>query len=302
MTDGDGRALARAIGPLGLWTAAFDGQPFDVERRAVQALEAQGWPALWFIEAFGREALTQATLLLDATERMMVATGIANAWGRDATALEASRRTLADAHPGRFVLGIGASHGPLVDLRGHRYERPYSRMCGVLDQMDGAPVQGAIADARAPLVLAALGPRMLQLAGERADGALTYLVTPEHTGTARTALGPASALCVEQAVVLAGDLDQARRAARAHIEFYLGLPNYVQNWKRLGFGDDDVADGGSDRLVDAMVVIGGAEQIAERVRDHHDAGADHVCLQVLATDTELPEREWSELADLLPGR
>ena len=253
MAEPDGRALARAVGPLGLWTAAFEGQPFDVERKAVQALEA-------------------------------------------------ARRTLADAHPGRFVMGVGASHGPLVDVRGHRYERPFSRMCGLLGEMDGAPVQGAIADARAPLVLAALGPRMLGLAGERADGALTYLVTPEHTAMARETLGSAPALCVEQGVVLTDDVEQARRVGREGLEMYLGLPNYVQNWKRLGFDDDDVADGGSDRLVDAMVVSGDAERIAQCVREHHDAGADHVCLQVFPTDGALPEREWSELAELLQDR
>jgi probable F420-dependent oxidoreductase len=169
--------------------------------------------------------------------------------------------------------------------------------------MDSAPVQGAIADAAAPRVLAALGPRMLELAGERTAGALTYLVTPEHTQRARSALGASPALCVEQAVTLTDDVEQARRIGRAHLEVYLGFPNYVNNWKRLGFTDDDLADGGSDRLVDAMVVAGGVERVAERVREHHEAGADHVCLQVLPADpSSVPVQDWSDLSDLLPGR
>jgi len=294
----DGRVLAAAVGQVGLWTAHFEGQSFVREGAVAAELEKQGWPSLWFIEAFGREALTQAALLLGATERMVVGTGIANAWGRDGTALEAAGRTLVEAYPERFVLGLGASHGPLVDMRGHRYERPLSRMRGVFDRMDEASFQGAIAGTRATRVLAALGPRMLELAAERTAGALTYLVTPEHTRFARDTLGVSPALCVEQGVVLTDDVDEARRVGRDYLQLYLGLPNYVNNWKkRLGFTDDDVADGGSDRLVDAMVVAGGPDRIVERVREHQDAGADHVCLQVLPTGSaDLPDRPWSELA------
>lgn len=296
----DGRELAATVGQLGLWTAQFDGQPFDQVRSSIADLESQGWPALWLIEALGREALSQAALLLGATERLVVATGIANVWGRDALSLAAARGTLAEAHPGRFVLGLGASHGPLVGLRGHEYERPLARVREVLDGMDSAPVQGAIAGASAPRVLAALGPRMLELAGERTAGALTYLVTPEHTQRARSALGASPALCVEQAVTLTDDVEEARRIGRKHLEIYLGFPNYVNNWMRLGFTDDDVADGGSDRLVDAMVVAGGVDRVAERVREHHDAGADHVCLQVLPADpSAVPVQDWSDLSDLL---
>ena len=159
MSDDDGRALAAAVGRIGLWTAHFEGQPFAREGAAAADLESQGWPALWFIEAFGREALTQAALLLGATERMVIATGIANAWGRDGTALEAAGRTLAEAHADRFVLGLGASHGPLVGMRGHRYERPLTRMREVFDHMDEASFQGAMSSARVTRVLAALGPR-----------------------------------------------------------------------------------------------------------------------------------------------
>jgi probable F420-dependent oxidoreductase len=297
----DGRDLAAAVGPLGLWTAQFEGQAFGQVRSVAAALERQGWPAVWFIEAVGREALSQAALLLDATEQMIIATGIANVWGRDPMALAAARNTIAEAHPGRFVLGLGASHGPLVGMRGHEYRRPLARMREVLDGMDAAPVQGAIAGARAPRVLAALGPRMLELAAERTAGALTYLGTPEHTRTARSSLGSSPALCVEQAVTLTGDVEEARRIGRAHLELYFGFPNYVNHWKRLGFTDDDVADGGSDRLVDAMVVAGDVDRVADRVREHHDAGADHVCLQVLPADASaVPERQWADLASLLP--
>jgi probable F420-dependent oxidoreductase len=296
----DGRELAATVGPLGLWTGQFEGQPFDQVRSSIAGVDNQGWPALWLIEALGREALSQAALLLDATEHLVVATGIANVWARDAMSLAAARSTLAEAHPGRFVLGLGASHGPLVGLRGHEYERPLARVREVLDGMDSAPVQGAIAGASAPRVLAALGPRMLELAGERTAGALTYLVTPEHTQGARSALGASPALCVEQAVTLTDDVEEARRIGRKHLEIYLGFPNYVNNWMRLGFTDDDVADGGSDRLVDAMVVAGGVDRVAERVREHHDAGADHVCLQVVPADpSAMPVQDWSDLSGLL---
>jgi probable F420-dependent oxidoreductase len=307
--DGDGRgrtagrALAERLGRVGLWTRALDVQPAERVRATLAELEELGWGALWFWEVFGREALTNAGLLLAATRRMVIATGIANVWARDPAAMAAAQRTLAEAYPGRFVLGIGVSHGPLVDARGHRYQRPLARMRAYLDGMDAAPFEGPPLAEEPPRVLAALGPRMLALAAERAAGALTYNATPEATAWARSVLGPEPLLAVEQAVVLEGDPAEARRIARGLLAFYMSLPNYVRAWDRLGFGPEERADGGSDRMVDAVVAWGGPEAIADRVGAHLDAGADHVCLQVLGPDPDgLPTDGWRALAPALLER
>jgi probable F420-dependent oxidoreductase len=291
------------LGRVGLWTRARDVQPPERVRATLAELEELGWGALWFWEVFGREALTNAGLLLAATRRMVIGTGIANVWARDPAAMAAAQRTLAEAYPGRFVLGIGVSHGPLVDARGHRYQRPLARMRAYLDGMDAAPFEGPPLAEEPPRVLAALGPRMLALAAERAAGALTYNATPEATAWARSVLGPEPLLAVEQAVVLEGDPAEARRIARGLLAFYMSLPNYVRAWDRLGFGPEERADGGSDRMVDAVVAWGGPEAIADRVGAHLDAGADHVCLQVLGPDPDgLPTDGWRALAPALLGR
>jgi probable F420-dependent oxidoreductase len=298
-----GRVLAQRLGRVGLWTRHLDIQPAERVRATVAELEAHGWGALWSWEVFGREALTNAGLLLCATRQMAVGTGIANIWARDPVAMAAAQRTLAEAHPGRFVLGMGVSHGPIVDARGHRYERPLEKMRGYLDAMDAAPWQGPPLVEEPARVLAALGPRMLELAAERAAGALLYNNPPEATAAARSTLGPGPLLGVEQAVVVEDDPEAARRTGREFIAFYLTLPNYVRAWERVGFGPEDRADGGSDRMVDAVVAWGGPEAIAERVRAHLDAGADHVCLQVLESDPNaLPLAGWRALAPALLGR
>ena len=302
-TTAAGRALAGRLGRVGLWTRQLDIQPAEQVRAAIAELEALGWGSLWFWEVFGREALTNAGLLLCATQRMVIASGIANIWARDPVAMAAAQRTLTEAYPGRFVLGVGVSHGPIVDARGHRYQRPLERMRGYLDAMDAAPWQGPpMADAP-PRVLAALGPRMLELAAERAAGALLYNTPPETTAAARSLLGAGPLLAVEQAVLLEEDAAAARRICREFIAFYLSLPNYTRAWDRAGFGPQERAEGGSDRMVDAVVGWGGPEAIAERVRAHLDAGADHVCLQVLDPDPNgLPMAGWRALAPALLGR
>jgi probable F420-dependent oxidoreductase len=251
----------------------------------------------------GREALTNAGLLLAATSRMVLGTGIASIWSRDPAAMANAGRTLAEAYPDRFVLGVGVSHGPLVDARGHRYQRPLATMRAYLDAMDATPWQGPPLQEPPPRVLAALGPRMLALAAERAAGALTYNATPEATAWARSILGAGPLLAVEQAVVVEDDPAEARRIARGLLAFYMTLPNYLRAWERLGFGPDDLAGGGSDRMVDAVVAWGGPQAIAERVRAHLDAGADHVCLQVLGADPGgLPMAGWRALAPTLLSR
>src|SRR5215470_2187871 len=288
------------IGRVGIWTFALDLQPAAKAQEAAAQIEALGYGALWIPEAMGREAFTNSGMLLAGTRRIVIATGIANMWARDAMAMAGAQRTLTEAYPDRFLLGIGVSHAPMVGLRGHQYDKPLSAMRSYLDAMDSA-LYAASPPTTAPVrVIGALAPKMLKLSAERAAGAHPYLVPPEHTARARTILGKGPLLCPEQAVVLETDRTTAHQIGRAHMSIYLNLPNYVNNLKRLGFSDDDIANGGSDRLVDAIVAWGTVDAIAKRVRAHHDAGADHVCLQVLdAQPRALPMRQWRELASTL---
>ena len=264
-------------------------------------MEDLGYGALWFGEAAGREALTNAGMLLAGTRRLVIATGIANIYARDAVAMAAGQKTLAEAYLNRFLLGLGVSHAPLVEqLRGHRYEKPVATMRAYLDAMDQAPYRSVLPPTKPLRVLAALGPKMLKLSGERADGAHPYNVNPEHTAQAREILGPNAYLCPEQAVVLETDPDKARQIGRAFLGLYLTLPNYANNFLRLGFDESDFKDGGSDRLIDAIIAWGDLNTIRNRIHAHHSAGADHVCIQVLTADPKaLPLREWRELAPAL---
>jgi len=288
------------IGRVGIWTFALDLQPAAKAQEAAAQIEALGYGAVWIPEAMGREAFTNAGMLLAGTRRIVVATGIANMWARDAMAMAGAQRTLAEAYPDRFLLGIGVSHAPMVGMRGHQYDKPLSAMRSYLDAMDAAPFMASPPASAPQRVLAALAPKMLRLAAERAAGSHPYFVPPEHTAFARKVMGKGPLLAPEQAVVLETDPTKARAVARAHMSVYLGLPNYVNNLKRLGFTDDDVANGGNDRLVDAIVAWGSLEAVVKRVRAHHDAGADHVCLQVLDPDPRaLPMRQWRELAAAL---
>jgi probable F420-dependent oxidoreductase len=292
------------IGRVGIWTFALELQPAARAQEAAAELESLGYPALWIPEAMGREALTHAGLLLAGTRRITVATGIANVWARDAMTMAAGQKTLDEAYPGRFLLGIGVSHAPLVEgMRGHRYEKPLSFMRRYLDAMDAAPFLAAPPSGPGRRVIGALAPKMLALAAQRTAGAHPYFVPPEHTARARDIMGPGPLLAPEQAVVLETDPTTARAIARAHMRMYLGLPNYTNNLRSLGSGDDDLRDGGSDRLVDAIVAWGDVDAILARVRAHHAAGADHVCVQVLPADPRaLPLPEWRTLAPALLAR
>ncbi len=285
------------LGQVGIWTATLDALEVPAAQDAVAELDEQGWGALWFGEAYGREAFTAAALYLAASRRMTVATGIASIYGRDAVATSSAARTLEAAFPGRFVLGLGVSHAPLVErMRGHTYGRPLAAMGEYLDAVDAAPYAAAGGQQPPPRVLAALGPKMLELSRDRAQGAHPYLVTPEHTAQAREVLGDGPLLAVEQAVVLDDDEDEWRRRAHAHLEIYTGLPNYRASWVRQGFAEDDLGRGGSDRLKAAMVTRG-VDAARARVREHLDAGASHVCLQVLgAGPFDAPRAGWAELA------
>jgi len=288
------------LGRVGIWHF-LDLSPAPVAQEAAREVERLGFKTLWIPEALGREAFTHAGLLLAGTERLTVATGIANVWARDAMAMAAAQKTLAEAYPGRFLLGMGVSHAPLVGgMRGHAYEKPLSFLRSYLDTMDTAPYMAAQPSEPPPRVLASLHPKSLELARERAWGSHPYFVPPEHTAKARAILGPGKLLAPEQMVCFETDPSAARAVARQAMQTYLGLPNYVRNLRALGFTGDDVANGGSDRLVDAIVAWGGIDAVAARVKAHHDAGADHVCLQVLrANPVELPREEWREIAAAL---
>ena len=293
---------ALSLGRVGIWTGQLDYQPAGQVREAAAEVEALGYPALWTGEAVGREVLSAAGLLLAATSRLVIGTGIANIWARDALAMAAGQRTLAEAYPNRFLLGIGVSHAPLLAVRGQGYDKPWSYMRDYLAAMAqsraanrAVPPSGA-----APTVLAALGPRMLDLARDAADGAHTFFVPPEHTAQARERLGPGKLLAPEQVAVLETNPSTAREIARRHTTSYLRLPNYTNNLLRLGFSDDDFAGGGSDRLVERIAVWGDEEAIAKRVGAHLDAGADHVAVQVLDPDRRgLPRSGWRRLAPAL---
>jgi probable F420-dependent oxidoreductase len=289
--------LPISLGRVGIWARQFEDLPGARAQETAAELEKLGFGAIWFGEAYGREALTHAGLLLAGTKKIVIATGIANIYVRDPMAMANGQKTLAEAYPGRFLLSLGVSHVPLVETRGHQYEKPIATMRAYLDAMDRAPYRSVPPATRPPRILAALGPQMLKLSAERADGAHPYNVTPEHTAQARAILGAGKYLCPEQAVVFETDAAKARAIGRAFLELYLKLPNYTNNFLRLGFTADDFAGGGSDRLIDAIVAWGDARCIQDRIRAHQAAGADHVCVQVLTEDPHgLPMGEWRELA------
>ena len=289
------------LGRVGLWYGSIDALPTPEARRAVQTAEELGFPSLWIAEAVGRDPFVSAAVLLSATEKLAIATGIANIYARDPMTMAAGQKTLAEAFPGRFLLGMGVSHGHLVaGVRKHDWSKPYSYMVEYLEKMDKALFMAVGPSEDPGRLLAALGPKMLKLSAERANGSHPYFTTPDHTAIAREAMGPDALLAPEQMVVLETDPTEARRIARAGMKIYLGLPNYYNNLRRIGFTEDDWENGGSDRLVDAIVAWGTPEQIAERVAQHHAAGADHVCVQVLTDNVrEAPTEQWRRLASVL---
>jgi len=283
------QALREALGRVGMWSFAFETLSASEEREAAAEVEALGYGAIWFPEAVeSREVFSHAAWLLASTERVVIASGIASIWARDAVAMANGWRMLTDAYPRRFLLGIGVSHQGSVSRRGGTYERPVSAMRGYLDAMDRAASSAPEPESAPWMVLAALGPRMLGLAADRALGAHPYFVPVEHTAFARQRLGTGPVLAVEQTAVLETDPTEARRVARVFAQDYLRTPNYANNLKRMGWTDGDIAGEGSDALIDAVIAWGDVDQIAVRVRQHLDAGADHVCLQVVSEDETDP--------------
>jgi probable F420-dependent oxidoreductase len=296
-----GRALAARLGPVGIWSFALQRLTAADAGGAMREFEQLGYPAIWIPESVGsKEVFAHAALLLAGSERAIVAPGIASIYARDPMAMAGGAKALAEAYPGRFVLGIGVSHAPSVATRGGSYAKPLEAMTAYLVGMADASYAGPEPGEPVPLVLAALGPRMLELAAARADGAHPYFVPVEHTPFARAALGPEPCLVVEQSAVLSTDPAEARRIGRAFARHYLALPNYANNLRRLGWSDEDIANDGSDRLIDAVIAWGDVDAIVARVRAHLDGGADHVCLQLRAESSADPSLAgYAELAAAL---
>ena len=283
-------------GSVGLWTFSLSGLQGDDLSETLAELEELGFGTVWFPGGLGAGAFETAEALLGASSTIGVATGIVSIYaGGTPAEVGASAAQLRARYPNRFLLGLGVSHPEAVDRAGPgTYGPPVAAMSAFLDELD----EGV--DAEGDRVLAALGPRMLALAGTRTSGAHPYFVPVEHTAVARDVLGPGTLLAPEQAVVVETDPDKAREIGRGHMSIYLGLQNYTNNLRRLGFGDADFADGGSDRLVDAIVGWGDGGDIADRVAQHHEAGADHVCLQVLTDDpSTVPIEQWRVIAEAL---
>jgi probable F420-dependent oxidoreductase len=285
-------------GRVGLFAGPLNSQPTKTQREFIREVERLGYGTLWYGESLAQEAFARGAIYLAATERLVVASGIANIWARDAAAMANGGRTLAEAWPGRFILGIGVSHAPLVRMRGHDYDKPYSAMREYLDAMATAPWRGPEAELP-PIVLAALGPKMVRLAGEHAAGAYPYFSTAEHIREVRSILGPEPFLAADLPVVLAGGQAAARAIGDRHLAFYLGSANYRNNLLRIGWSDADLQPPGSDALFEAIVAWGDLDGIGSKVQERFEAGADQVVLNIVPADpSALPLMELRQLAPL----
>ena len=285
-------------GRIGVFAGPLNGQPASVQREFVREMERLGYGTLWYGESLAREAFAQGAIYLAATERLVIASGIANIWARDAVAMANGGRTLGEAWPGRFILGIGVGHATNVRVRGHDYARPYSAMSEYLDAIRTAPWRGPDVEVP-PIVLAALGPRMVGLAGDRTAGAYPYFTTTAHVQEVRSILGPEPFLAADLPVVLAADLAAARAIGDRHLSNYMGSANYRNNLLRLGWSEADLEPPGSAALFEAIVAWGGLDAIAQTVRERFDAGADQVVLNLVAADASTPPlAEMRQLAAL----
>jgi probable F420-dependent oxidoreductase len=279
--------MAMHITKLGVW-AATDNLSASKAAEFARRVEAWGYGALWIPEGLGRELFSASAWLLANTKTLILASGIANIYARDPLSSASAQKGLNEQSDGRFLLGLGVSHVPLVEMRKHSYGKPLATMRAYLQGMAEAAYGAPSPPAPPKTVLAALGPKMLELSAELADGAHPYNVPPEHTRQARSILGAGKLLCVEQAAILETNAAAARAIARKFLAIYLTLPNYVDNWKRLGFSDPDFGGGGSDRLIDAVIAWGDEKAIRARIEAHWQAGADHVCVQAVGP-TSLPD-------------
>jgi probable F420-dependent oxidoreductase len=283
------------LGRLGVWSIGIRQVAEPAVPAAAVELERLGYGTIWFSGGSGTRGFDIARVLAQATSRIALATGITSIWATTTEQSAAGFEQLEHAAPGRFLLGLGVSHAPMVD-RGApgRYRQPLQAMTSYLGELTAVPK-----DRRA---LAALGPKMLDLAQRESAGTHPYLVTPPMTAAARARLAPGALVAVEQGVVLETDPARARAVARKHLSGYLKLPNYVNNWLRAGYQPQDVAGGGSDRLVDDLVAWGDVTTVGDRIRAHYTAGADHVCVQVLGGAAPVPLPEWQAIAgEVLPS-
>jgi len=289
------------LGKLGVWYFT-ESMTAAAAAAFAQRLEALGYAALWIPETVGRHPFAHASWLLANTEKLIVATGIANIYARDPHAAIAGARTLAEQSGGRFIMGLGVSHTPLVEgLRGHTYGKPVATMKQYLETMANAPYMAVAPAEEPPVVIAALGPKMLGLAASHAKGAHPYFTTPEHTARAREIMGADAMLCVEQKVIRETDPAKARALGRESAQRYIGLPNYRNNWLRLGFTEADLDDGGSDAFIDATFGWGDVDAIRTRVNAHMDAGASHVCIQPVNPNGVFGDPDYELLEALAPA-
>ncbi len=291
---------AAILGKLGVWTW-IDMFPATQAAEFAAEVESLGYSALWTPEAVGRDPFSLISRLSASTQKLVFATGIANIYARDPMSMNAILHTVGEITGGRFVLGLGVSHIPLVtNVRGHEYGKPVTTMRNYLEAMAKSLYMGPRAAAEPPIVLAALRQNMLKLSAEKASGAHPYNVTPEHTRRARQILGAGPTLAPEQMVLRETNPVKAREVARKNLATYLPLPNYYENWRWLGFEDADWQSGGSDRLIDAVVCWGSEDKIRAHVQAHFDAGADHVCIQPFRPDGQ-PGPDLALLRALAPG-
>jgi len=288
------------LGKLGVWYF-LDGLPAPTAAETAQRIERLGYSALWIPETVGRHPLVHAAWLLANTRTLNIATGIANIYHREPGVSLAAQMTLAEQSGDRFLLGMGVSHKPLVEgVRGLEYGPPVPTMRKYLENMAAAPYSSVRPPAKPPTVIAALGPKMLELARDLCDGAHPYFTSPEHTAMARKILGPDKWLCVEQKVILESDPAKARALARPVAQIYTGLPNYRNNWLRMGLSEADLANGGTDRFIDSTFAWGSVDRIRARLQEHFDAGASHVCIQPVNPNGQFGDLHWAALEALAP--
>lgn len=285
-------------GKLGVWYF-FDGMTSEAAAETAKRIESLGYGTLWVPETVGRNPFVTASWLLANTSKLNVATGIANIYHREPGVTLAAQNSLAEQSGNRFLLGIGVSHKPMVEgVRGLDYGPPVATMRRYLDAMANSPYQGFPPSETPETVIAALGPKMLALAGEKTAGAHPYFSSPDHTAMAREILGEGPKLCVEQKIILETDPSKARDVARPNAGIYLGLPNYRNNWLRMGLTEADLDNGGSDKFIDATFAWGGIDAIRARIQAHFDAGASHVCVQPINPNGVFGDLHWEALTEL----
>ncbi|MGA0839332.1 MAG: TIGR03620 family F420-dependent LLM class oxidoreductase [Pseudomonadales bacterium] len=288
------------LGKLGVWYFT-DGMSAPAAAATAQRIEELGYGALWIPETVGRNPFVHASWLLANTTKLVIATGIANIYHREPGVTMAAQKTLAEQSGNRFLLGLGVSHKPMVEgVRGLTYGAPVPTMRSYLEKMAASPYTAVPPSEEPPTVIAALGPQMLKLARDKCAGAHPYFSSPDHTAMAREILGPDSWLCVEQKVILEADPAKARALARPVASIYLGLPNYRNNWLRMGLTEADLENGGSDRFIDATFAWGTASQVQARLKAHLDAGASHVCIQPVNPNGKFGDLHWEALEALRP--